>query len=204
MLAETLAVWADRVPSQLSHHDRSCCESARAWFRAMALSRQASESEPAWISRRYRWGPSPWPLSWCEAVTREALDCGAMMALAIVSFRLRGKLAVPVQLVELVPPNWSGNFRATWEAAGLSPDWIRGDLVYHEACGILDAGQVFLWDPTDSSWRVPSAAGPLRVVAVRLCEVDGVTLTGRMLWSGLGIRPGPWTTLRSATEEAKI
>jgi len=136
----------------------------------------------------------------CAAVKRETLDCGGLMTPALEEFRLRGKTCLPVQFVERVPPEWSVQWRAAWEAAGYAPDWIRGDLVYHEACGIVEGNTIAVWDPTDASWRDPETTGPSRIVAVRIVQSSDGLLPGTLTWHGVRLQAGVWAKVAGTGE----
>ncbi len=66
--------WGDWPHSTISHHGRACCDIAREWMiniDAAQLSGASIVSGPRWLRQRYKWGPSPWPLYWCEAADRK-------------------------------------------------------------------------------------------------------------------------------------
>ena len=108
------APWAARGPSALADHGTECCATARTWFHAMSRSFWRGQGGPTWIRRRWEWGPTCWPLHWCEAMAAKELCCGAQAALSIEAFRGRGVHALPVQLVRdvkqraLVPARGKG------------------------------------------------------------------------------------------------
>src|SRR5574342_271092 len=83
-----VARWKVQPPSQLVDHGHDCCRVARAWLVSLDYSLDSVLASadrfrgPGWIRDRYPWGPSRWPLSWCEVVVAEQLDCGALTALA--------------------------------------------------------------------------------------------------------------------------
>src|SRR3712207_2487200 len=71
--------------SAIQHHGRPCCRLAREWVFATDFSQLNGESlltGPRWIRHKYKWGPSKWPIHWCEAVEQKTLDCGALASLA--------------------------------------------------------------------------------------------------------------------------
>lgn len=66
---------ANRPVSRFSTHAGSCCRIARQWFECMARAAMRSWGpEPRWITERWKWGPTVWPIHWCEAVTSHELD----------------------------------------------------------------------------------------------------------------------------------
>src|SRR5215467_8611841 len=89
------AEWVRASGSVLAHHG-PCCDRARAWLIAMARSQDFACTDgltfaaPRWIARRWVWGPTRWPIAWCEAVKAEKIDCGVFAAFAREIFRAKG------------------------------------------------------------------------------------------------------------------
>jgi hypothetical protein len=131
------APWAEFVPSVLSDHGTECCALARAWYTAMDRSMWRGEGGPAWIPKKFPWGPSRWPLHWCDAMEAEELDCGAHQALSREAFRARGIHVVPVQLVLREESHHLPHLHDRWGAADASPAWAREGVAYHESCATL-------------------------------------------------------------------
>ena len=74
--------WTSQLPSHISsHRGGDCCSLALSWLRGMAAS-HADDRTGRWVRDHGQWGPSRWPLHWCEAAREEVLDCGALAALA--------------------------------------------------------------------------------------------------------------------------
>ena len=97
------APWENFPYSVLSHHGTACCDIGREWIRSMdfaQLNGADLTSGPRWLRAKYKWGPSPWPMHWCEVVRRETIDCGAHAALSREAFGARGLVAFPAQLVQ--------------------------------------------------------------------------------------------------------
>jgi hypothetical protein len=188
-------LWRDRPVSVLRGHEAGCCRAARAWVRAMELSRASGGSGPLWITDRYPWGPSAWPLHWCEAVRSRQLDCGALASLAREAFSARGRVGLPAQLVLGVPKGTTSHWAARWEAAGCRTDWIVGDLAYHEACAVLEGTGVRVWDPSRGAWLDPGGTGQVRVVAVRIAPAGRSPVPGGLRWGTVRIGPGAWQVL---------
>ena len=101
--AAAVAEWEHFPASSILHHGRRCCRVAREWLFSMDFSQLSGGDPltgPRWIARRYAWGPSRWPISWCEAVEQKNLDCGALAALAAEVFAARGVRAFPAQFIQ--------------------------------------------------------------------------------------------------------
>lgn len=147
-------------PSTILDHGKICCRLAREWLLAMDRSLLVNASlicAPRWIRERYEWGPSQWPLYWCEVVELKTLDCRALAALAREIFSDRGVITFPVQLVQQFSEQSVHHWREKWLGAGQSLDWITGTYVYHEACAVLVYENcIRIWDPTDNFWIYPN------------------------------------------------
>ncbi len=201
---EALARWGDRAASSFGSHPQRCCEVARAWFRAMALSAGASRTarlETTWISIRYPWGPSPWPLHWCKAVRSRELDCGAHTALAREAFALGGVPTSSVHLVQRIPPRTASHWQARWTRAGQPADWIAEDVVWHEACGVLEGDELVVWDSARAGWVTPGSGDGYQVVAVRLCDPGDLRWPRKVRWGPAGLEIGRWTILAGSEEQ---
>ncbi|HEU0134682.1 MAG TPA: hypothetical protein VFR28_07650, partial [Allosphingosinicella sp.] len=126
--------WQDFPHSSLSHHGQACCEIAKAWVTSMdfaQLNGAELTSGPRWLRSKYKWGPSPWPMHWCEAVKRKTIDCGAHAALATEAFRARGLTAFPAQLVQRYSADASEQWQAKWSGEDVSCHWLDGEHIYH-------------------------------------------------------------------------
>lgn len=191
------APWTDWVPSALSSHDGECCATARAWFLAMSRSLWRGEGGPTWIANRYPWGPSRWPLHWCEAVEAEELDCGVHQALTVEAFRERGLRVVPVQLVQRQEHHNLGHFHGRWEEGGSSPLWAGDGAAYHEAVGVIADGRVEVWDATVNAWLSPDHVRGVRSIAG--IRIGGAHATGEVVsWRGIPIPLGEWVSPEEA------
>src|SRR5829696_6133350 len=76
--------WRYSLSSAFLHHGKSCCTMAREWLFGTdhsQLNGQHRLMGPRWLRKRYEWGPSQWPMTWCQALEQESLDCGALAAL---------------------------------------------------------------------------------------------------------------------------
>ena len=100
---EVFAAWEDWVPSRISHHGRICCEVARRWISDADFSSLSGGdllTGPHWLRNKFKWGPSGYPIHWCDAVRRETLDCGVLAALAHEVFSVRGVQSFRAQFVQ--------------------------------------------------------------------------------------------------------
>lgn len=160
-----------RSVSTLSRHEDDCCAIAAAWFDTSASAHAStSPGPPVWLRQRWNWGPCQWPHYWCEVMRNETADCGVLAALAHRCFALSGRRGVRVQLLEQFDQSAASHWSAMWsEVPGVEP-WIFGEVVYHEAAGVLaDDGGLRIWDPTDSCWvEARSETGRGAIVALRV------------------------------------
>jgi len=153
---------------------------------------------PVWIRHRFEWGPTRWPLHWCDAMEAKEIDCGAHATLAVDAFRARGLPAVPVQLVQRYEPQNVPHWHHRWNAHGACPTWADGELVYHEACAVIDDGIARIWNPTASAWASPeNVQGYASIVAVR---VGGPLGTGeRVSWGDHDLPLGEWVSVAGSS-----
>ncbi|HYP00836.1 MAG TPA: hypothetical protein VER76_11650 [Pyrinomonadaceae bacterium] len=155
--------WQHFPASALYSHDAACCRVAREWVLATDFSQLGGESPltgPRWIRQRYTWGPSRWPLSWCEAVERKTLDCGALASLAHELFRARGVKSYPAQFVQHYTDEATRHWREKWNREDCSVHWLNEDLIYHEGCAVAVRGdEIKLWDASAGWWVNPRQFG---------------------------------------------
>ena len=151
--------WLDWPASAISHHGRTCCDIAREWVLATDFSQlgdDAALTGPRWLRQRYPWGPSPWPLHWCEAVERDRLDCGAHAAISHELFTARGVTSFPAQLIQQFGADATRHWADRWGEEEVASAWIDGDLIYHEGCAVLvGGGEIRLWDASAGWWVNP-------------------------------------------------
>jgi len=191
------ARWEDFPFSQLSHHNEACCDIAREWLRSMDFAQLNGGdllSGPRWIRQKYEWGPSVWPLHWCEAVGRKVIDCGAHAALAHEAFEARGVTSFRAQFVQSYSPEAVGQWRSKWAEEEASDHWLHEDFIYHEGNALL-AGEdeVKLWDGSAGCWINPRQAGGYgSLLAVRIFA-DGQWGGGDgFRWGVHRIMPNQW------------
>ena len=145
------------------------------------------------MPQRWTWGPSPWPIHWCEAVERETLDCGALGCMARELFAERGLASFPAQFVQQYTNEATSQWLGKWEQEQASTHWIDEDVIYHEACALVaGAGELKLFDPSAGWWVNPRQSGGYgALLAVRI--FDGQSHEWR--WGDHRIRGGEWTKL---------
>lgn len=188
--------WVDHLPSHLVHHG-ACCDQAKRWLVAMARSFDFLITEgqrlqgPRFLSERYEWGPSPWPLAWCDAVRRETIDCGVFAAFARTIFAAKGLEAFPGQIVQRFDGTATGHWRRRWREERAAFPWIGDEVVYHEVVVVRVApGVAALYDPTDGAWMDPLDHGPGKILALRSEAPGGMAWGPYVLvsdqWSRLG------------------
>lgn len=190
--------WETFPYSRLSHHGAACCEIARQWVLAMdfaQLNGAPPESGPRWLRAKYKWGPSPWPMHWCEAVERDTIDCGAHAALALEAFRARRLTAFPAQLVQKYTSDATDHWRGAWQAEDVSCHWLDGEYIYHEATGVLfGSDELKIWDGSAGSWVNPRQQGQGygNLVAVRFFAEGDVKTPDTLRWGERRIRMNVW------------
>lgn len=155
--------WDAWPASTLSHHGRACCNIAREWVLATDFSQlgdAAALTGPRWLRQKFPWGPSPWPLHWCEAVARKKLDCGAHAAITHELFTARGVKSYPAQFVQQYSEEATRHWGDRWGEDEVSAAWIDGDVIYHEGVAVEPSpGEVKLWDASAGWWINPQQAG---------------------------------------------
>ena len=194
--------WRDVPRSVMADHGERCCRTAQEWFLAMDYSHMGAGdvlTGPRWIRQRYTWGPTRWPLHWCEALEKKTLDCGALAALAQVAFLSRGVRCHTAQLIQRYTGDDSRNWRRNWEERDAGVSWIKDDLVYHEACAVEAGGaEVRIWDPTASWWVNPKQfEGYGSVLALRILVAEQPQV-GQYTWGRHRIPPNQWHPLEHA------
>jgi hypothetical protein len=206
-----LLTWQDWPASALSHHDAACCRVAREWVVATDYAQLGGESVlagPRWIRHRYPWGPSRWPIHWCEAVRRKTLDCGALAALAHEVFLARGVRSFPAQFVQQFSEDAARDWQRRWEGEEAPACWIKEDLIYHEGCAIVtDGDEIKVWDASAAWWVNPKQFGGYGcLLAVRIFDAQAEPATAYR-WGAHRIAPNVWHKLersRATSPEAPL
>ena len=188
------ARWEHFPYSCISHHSEACCDVAREWVMSYdfaQLNGADRASGPRWLRQRWKWGPSPWPIHWCEAVERDTLDCGALGCMARELFAERGLQSFPAQFVQQYSEEATSQWLGRWDSEQASTHWIDEDVIYHEACALVAGeGEVKLFDPSAGWWVNPRQAGGYGgLLAVRIFDGQGRVWR----WGGHNLRGGEWT-----------
>ena len=191
------ARWEHFPISHLSHHGQACCEIARQWIVAMDFAQLGGgdrASGPRWLRQKYEWGPSPWPIHWCELVERKVIDCGAHSALAHEAFTARGVTAFRAQFVQRYTADAQAQWRTKWGAEQVSDHWLGDDVIYHEGNAILAGDdEVKLWDSSAGCWLNPrQVKGYGSLAAVRLFGDPALGAGEGLRWGDHRIKPGQW------------
>ena len=202
--APVYARWQDWDPARVSHHGTICCEIAREWLTATDFSALAGGSRltgPRWLSSRFQWGPSTYPVHWCEAVGRKVLDCGVLAAFAHEAFIARGVPSYRVQFVQRFSDVAAEQWRRAWSQKDAAVDWVGSDLIYHEGCAVEIADrQLKIWDASAGWWVDPKQSdGYGSVLAVRVMTARS---TGTLSWGPHDISPNTWCVTAPPREPA--
>ncbi|HVG18747.1 MAG TPA: hypothetical protein VNI02_06810 [Blastocatellia bacterium] len=158
-----MLVWQHFPASVISHHGEQCCQVAREWTLSMDYSQLSAGNPltgPRWLRQKYTWGPSSWPIHWCEAVEQKTLDCGALAAMAQEVFAARGVRSFPAQLIQQYTEDATRQWCKRWDSDEISMHWIKEDLIYHEGCAVVLRGdELKIWDPSAGWWIKPEQPG---------------------------------------------
>ena len=192
--------WQDFPASELSDHGAPCCHIAREWLLAMDYSQTPAADPltgPRWIRQRVTWGPSRWPLYWCDAVESKTLDCGALAALAKEAFSARDVTTYTAQFIQQYTRGDSCHWYRSWERAEAPVHWIQGELVYHEACAVVVCeSEIRIWDPTASWWVDPKqVTGYSGVLAARVL-IPQRDVPRSFDWGTHRLLPNEWQSLQ--------
>ncbi|HYN88091.1 MAG TPA: hypothetical protein VER55_06155 [Ardenticatenaceae bacterium] len=198
-----LEAWQSWPASTISHHGRPCCDIARQWLLSMDHSQLGGGNVlagPRWVRHKYKWGPSPWPIHWCEAVRRKTLDCGALAHIAHEIFSARGVQSFPAQLIQQFSEDATRDWSERWKGETCAPNWIREDLIYHEGCAIVAGGhngpEIKLWDASAGWWINPRQYGGYSgLLAVRIFDARPEP-DKTLRWDTHTLQPNVWQKLQ--------
>ncbi len=188
--------WRDCPPSAIQHHGRLCCRIAREWLFSTDYGQLNGEhplTGPRWLRLKYKWGPSRWPLHWCEAVEEKTLDCGAHAALAHEVFTARGVASYPAQFIQQYSADSTRHWQKKWDADEVPTRWISDDLIYHEGCAVVARdNEIKLWDSSAGWWVNPKQAGGYGgLLALRVWAAQGEH-AAHFKWGAHRIAPNHW------------
>jgi hypothetical protein len=190
------SAWARASVSTLARHG-ACCDRARAWLVAMGRSLDYASSDglafaaPRWLATRWSWGPTRWPIGWCEAVNAESIDCGVFSVFALEIFRAKGVEAHPAQVLRTYSEESTAHWRHKWSSMPGAFDWIGSRVVYHEVCVVrVGPTEARVYDPTDGIWLEPSIKGGHGAhIAIR------AELPVALTWGPYTLVNGQWTEM---------
>ena len=191
--------WRTFPNSHISHHGSPCCDIAREWLVAFDFAQLNGGdplSGPRWMREHMKWGPTTWPIHWCEAVDAPVVDCGVHAALAQEAFVARGVQAFRAQFVQRYTGDAAASWRENWTQARASDHWIEDDAIYHEGNAVLVGNdEVKLWDGSAGWWINPRGkAGYGSLIAVRI-EADLPGCGDGLRWGERRIRLNEWVAI---------
>jgi pimeloyl-ACP methyl ester carboxylesterase len=188
--------WQHFPASTILHHGKPCCSIAREWIFStdyILLNGEHPLTGPRWIRQKYTWGPSRWPLSWCEAVKQKTLDCGALAAISHEVFTARGVKSYPAQFIQQYSEDSARHWQRKWDGEEASTHWIKEDLIYHEGCAVVVRdNEIKIWDSSAGWWVNPKQFGGYGgVLVLRVCasQIDSPT---DFIWGGQRIAANQW------------
>ena len=194
------ARWQHFPFSSLCHHGDGCCDVAREWVIANDFAQLNGGnllSGPRWLREKYEWGPSPWPMHWCELVERKVIDCGAHSALAHEVFLARGVTAFRAQFIQRYTADALSQWRTKWTEENVSDHWIADDVIYHEGNALLvGEDELKLWDSSAGWWINPVQNGGYGSLAAVRIFADGQWGGGDgFRWGERRIKPNEWVQI---------
>jgi hypothetical protein len=194
--------WQLCPASAISHHGEQCCQIAREWVLSTDYSQLNAGNPltgPRWLRQKYTWGPSSWPIYWCEAVEKKTLDCGALAALAQEVFAARGVRCYPAQFIQQYSEDATRQWSKRWDADDVSVHWIKEDLIYHEGCAVVVRdNEIRLWDASAGWWVNPKQFGGYGgLLALRICDTHGNS-PAEFIWGTQHISPNQWQKIERA------
>ncbi len=187
--------WAHWNVTTISHHGSACCETLREWIGAIdcsALNGGSIYSGPRWLRERFGWGPSVYPIHWCDIGTMKKIDCGVHAALAHEIFTRRGVRSYRAQIVQEFSADATLQWHSQWNENQAVTDWINGRNIYHEAVAVTIAdGNLKLWDPSAAVWIDPPkrAGGYGSLLSVKVTAREG---TRPLQWGDHLLEPNHW------------
>jgi hypothetical protein len=189
--------WEHFPFSCLSHHGDACCDVAREWIIANDFAQLNGGdllTGPRWLRARYEWGPSAWPMHWCDVVERKVIDCGAHAALAHEAFAARGVTGFRAQFIQKYSADAIAQWRKKWGDEKVSDHWLGDDLIYHEGNALLiGEDEVKLWDASAGWWLNPRQTGGYGSLAAVRIFAEGQWGGGDgFRWGEHRIKAGVW------------
>lgn len=203
--AKIYGTWEHWRPASVSHHGRACCEIVKEWTiatDASLLNGGNVGTGPRWLRSRWTWGPTRYPIHWCEIGRAKVLDCGVHAALAQEVLIARGLRAFRAQMIQEYSECAAGQWQLQWEDRDAITTWMDGELIYHEGCAIETvAGEIKLWDPSAGWWVDPKTTagyGSLRALRVIVAGTESFN------WGDHAIAPNEWIVIESPRPRTMI
>lgn len=155
--------WMEHPCSSILLHDDRCCEEARLWFLAYARSMEMGSlsqfqlKAPTWLSQLFTWGPTQWPIAWCQLVKEKVIDCGVFAALAREVFKAQGYEVHPAQALLSYNETCTNHWKDLWKTERMREGevfpWIGTHVVYHELCVLeMPHSVARVYDSTWGNW----------------------------------------------------
>jgi hypothetical protein len=191
--------WQNFPNSYISHHGAACCDIAHEWLIAFDYAQLNGGdvlTGPRWMREHSAWGPSAWPIHWCEAVDAGTVDCGVHAAMAHEAFVARGVRAFRAQFIQRYTADAAASWRENWGKERVSDHWIDGDLIYHEGNAVLiREDSLKLWDGSAGWWINPRGdVGYGSLAAVRI-EVGLHDVPDELRWGERPIKLNQWVAV---------
>jgi hypothetical protein len=184
------------------HHGKQCCSIAREWIFSTDYSQLNGEhplTGPRWIRQKYTWGPSRWPISWCEAVEQKTLDCGALAAISHEVFTTRGVVSYPAQFIQQYSEDSTHHWRKKWDGKEVATHWIKEDLIYHEGCAVtVRDNEIRIWDSSAGWWVNPKQFGGYGGMLALRVFAPQIDLSSDFIWGSQRIIPNQWQKIDRA------
>jgi hypothetical protein len=198
--------WQHFPPSTILHHGQLCCRIAREWIFSTDYTQLNGEhplTGPRWIRQKYTWGPSLWPISWCQAIEQKMLDCGALAAITQEVFTARGVTSYPAQFIQQYGETSARHWQKKWDGKRASTHWINEDLIYHEGCAVVVRdNEIKIWDSSAGWWVNPRQFGGYGgLVALRVCPPAADTT--ELQWGRHRIVTNYWQKIERAVSVAR-
>jgi hypothetical protein len=191
--------WQTFPNSHISHHGTACCDIAHEWLIAFDYAQLNGGdvlTGPRWMREHSKWGPTAWPIHWCEAVDADVVDCGVHAAIAQEAFVARSVLAFRAQFIQRYSADATASWRENWDKESVSDHWIDGDAIYHEGNAVLvGTDEVKLWDGSAGWWINPRGEmGYGSLAAVRI-EADLEGFEDGLRWGERRIKLNQWVAV---------
>ena len=191
--------WQTFPNSHISHHGAACCDIAHEWLIAFDYAQLNGGNVltgPRWMREHSKWGPTAWPIYWCEAVDADVVDCGVHAAIAQEAFVARGVPAFRAQFIQRYSADAAASWRENWGKESVSDHWIDGDAIYHEGNAVLvGTDEVKLWDGSAGWWINPRGeTGYGSLAAVRI-EADLEGFEDGLRWGERQIKLNQWVAV---------